>query len=181
MKKQIIILLLLWFSVNVYCQTEACKLINDMPRSVKRIKDSAFKIVHASSDDCIVEFMDSLRKRFIKTHKTEYLICLDSICWNCNDRVGENFIDTTLFYQSFKPYIDYLYKNGDTANCLAVNLISGFGFDIMDDPNDVYDAKKRLENFIAKQEREYKFSEGEKRFIDVIKREAEFYDMEEKE
>ncbi len=181
MKKLWLLLSFGFLCMHGYSQSAACRLLSDIPHSVKRIKDSAFKIIHSSSDDCIMQFMDSLRNRFIKTHKREYLVCLDSICWNCNDRVGENFIDTTLFYQSFKPYIEYLYKNGDTTNCLAINLISGFGFDIMEDPNDVYDAKKRLENFIAKQERQYKFSDEEKQFIDVIKRKAEFYDMGEKE
>ncbi len=130
---------------------------------------------------CIIDLIDSLKSRFIKTHKTEYLVCLDSICWNCNEYVGENFVDTVLFYQSFKPYIDYLYQNGDTGNCLAINLISGFGFDLMDDPNDKYDAKKRLEGFIAEQEHIYKFSDDEKAFIELIKREAEMFDLDDKE
>jgi hypothetical protein len=131
-----------------------------------------------SSDACVIQLIDSLESRFIKNSKTEYLECLDSICWNCNEDVGERFIDTTLFYQNFKPYVDYLYRNGDTLSCLELNLEAGFDFDEIEDPNDLYDAKKRLDNFIAEQEQLYSFPDGEKEFIEVIKKRAEVFKYE---
>jgi hypothetical protein len=180
MKKLFVILLVL-FATKGFAQPMACRLLHNVPGSLRLIQDSAFKVANTDNLDgkCIIPLIDSLRDRFIKTHKTEYLDCLDSICFNCNEDVGERFVDTVLFYQSFKPYIDYLFTHGDTNNCLTINLVTGFGLDMMDDPNDLFYAKKRLDHFILEQERIYKFSDAEKRFIDLIKHYAE--DIEDEE
>jgi hypothetical protein len=181
MKKLVLIASLYLFMQPMYAQSSVCRLLNNIPKSVKIIKDSAHRLFSHNTDDCVFMLIDSLQNRFIKTHKTDYLVCLDSICWNCSDVVGEMFMDTNLFYKCFKPYIDYLYKNGDTINCLEINLENGFGFEFIDDPNDLYDAKKHFENFIKEQESMYKFPTAEKDFIEGIKKRVEAITMDDKE
>lgn len=176
MKKFVLFLFLC--PVFVFAQSLSCRVLHNVPKSLKIIKDSARKIADVSIDNtCIIPLIDSLENGFIHTHRTEYLECLDSICWNCSDDVGEKLVDTVLFYKAFKPYVDYLYRNGDTLNCLELNLEAGFGFDDMDDPNDRMDVKKRLESFIEQQERSYEFPDAEKSFIETIRRRAENFKL----
>jgi len=179
--KRLLVILVVLIAAKGFTQPMACRLLHNVPGSLKLIRDSAHKVANNMDDGgtCIVQLVDSLRTRFIKTHETKYLVCLDSICMHCNEFVDDHFKDTLMFYQSFKPYIDYLYKNGDTMNCLEMNLEASFGFDDMEDPNDLFDAKKRLDHFILEQERIYTFSDAEKRFIDIIKHYAE--DIEDEE
>lgn len=161
----------------------ACRLLHSVPGSLKLIQDSVVKVVDADNphNTCLVPLIDSLRNRFIKTHKTEYLDCLDSICFNCSDDVGEKFGDTILFYQCFKPYIDYLYTHGDSGNCLTVSLIVGFGFDDIDDPTDLFEAKKRLDTFIEAEEKQFKLPDGEIKLLELIKHYAENPGVEDEE
>lgn len=174
MKRPILILLLL-ITIKGFSQSIACQILHNIDGSIKLIKDSAYVVANPENGDnkCVISLVDSLRTRFIKTHKTEYLDCLDSICFNCSDEVGEKFGDTIIFYHAFKPYIDYLFTRGDTNNCLTLSLLAGFGFDEMDDDNDLFYAKKRLDSFIIAEEKEFKFSEAEKKFIELIRHYAE--------
>lgn len=181
MKKLGLIVFLYLFAQPVFAQSHACRLLKDVPHSLKIIKDSAHRIFHSATDACVYQLMDSLEKRFVKTHKKEYLVCLDSICWNCSPDVQEKHSDTALFFGSFKPFMDYLYNNGDTINCLEINLEYGFGFETIEDPNDLYDAKKRFNTFIKEQETENKFPEGEKRFIELIRQRIVTLTLDDKE
>jgi|GEM_PF-5106636 hypothetical protein len=181
MKKLVLALFICLSTLHLMAQSQVCRLLKDVPHSLKIIKDSAHRIFHSATDACVYQLMDSLENRFIKTHKKEYLVCLDSICWNCSPDVQEKHSDTALFYGSFKPFIDYLYNNGDTINCLEINLEYGFGFETIEDPNDLYDAKKRFNTFIKEQETKDKFPDGEKRFIELIRQRVEALTLDDKE
>jgi len=170
--KNLLLLLLCMGALTANSQAIACRCMKNVSGSFEIIKDSAHKIAN-SPDDCVVELIDSLVRGFIKTHKTAYMECLDSICFY--EAEADQLLpgDTLLFYHSFKPYIDYLYENSDTGTCLEFNLEAGFGFDMMEDADDKFEAKNRLENFIKEQEKLYVFPEEEKTFIDLIRKRAE--------
>ncbi len=186
MKRLILSIVILLFTVNGYTQSITCRLLHNVPGSLKVILDSAHKVANDDHEgSCITQLLDSLKGRFMKTHNTDYLVCLDSICWNSiesgTDDVFDHLADTNLFYHCFKSFTDYLYNSGDTMNCLALTLTGGFGFDMMDDPNDKLEAKNRLKAFIAEQEKNYKLPEGEKKMLEFIRKQAEEFNNDDKD
>jgi hypothetical protein len=183
----LLLVIILLLGSGGFTQPIACRLLRNVPVSLKTICDSARKVTNDYNDhgNCIIQLVDSLKDGFIKTHNTNYLVCLDSICWNSiessNDYIIEHISDSTLFYHCFKPFVDYLYTNDDTMNCLTIALTGAFGFDMMEDANDKQDAKNRLKNFIAEQEKNYNLPEGEKKLLDFIRKQAEEFNNDDKD
>ncbi|HXP50715.1 MAG TPA: hypothetical protein VN922_12205 [Bacteroidia bacterium] len=145
----------------------SCYALDHLPTSFQFIKDSAKSIFRKEDyckKECLLALIDTLENMFIKTSKLEYLIPLDSLACYSDGYISESLANSRMFYKNFKPYIDYLYHNKDTNNCLVFYLESAEDM-----------SEKEGEEFIAKEEIKYNLPLGEKLFLKAILMKVDYY------
>ena len=131
-------------------------------------------------DSCFFGMVDSLKKRFIRTSNTKYIIAMSNLADNSDGAYTEDFENADMFFKNFKPFCDYIYNSKDTGMlffCTIRELMFEMYYNAYKPDNGKIN---EIRNFISRQEARYKITGGEKKFIDSFirraKREAEMED-----
>lgn len=146
-----------------------CAATQDIENVLSKIIINPNLYIKNQKDECVLNLLDSLSEKAIKTNDTKYLEVLEAIC-----KVGDGYLSEALmdlsgrqFYENFFTLINFCYAGN---KCLRNAIIEALSMEVSTSENP---AKKRVEigKFVREEISKANFNNAKIQYIEQLVKE----------